>query len=277
VKATPHAERSPRPAPARAAHSARPWLHRWYVLVALARSDLLVRYGRGSWQVVNWFVTPFALVGIYVLLRVILDRTGESVGLSIACAVVPFQIVLFSSITAMTAVSLREPILLNRRFDTTLIPASAVLTETLAFATSFVLFPLMMAFYGVGPTAALLWLPVVVATTLLLALGVAWPSTLLGIWAPNATAFAGQALRILFFASPGIIALSEVSEGVRSWMVLNPLTGLFESFRDVFLYGHAPAFWELAYPAAFGALLVLVFLPVYRREQRHFAKLVTSV
>jgi ABC-type polysaccharide/polyol phosphate export permease len=253
------------------------WIRGLHVLMALARSDLRIRYGRGPWQVVNWFLTPFVLVGVFVLLRVILDRTGEAVGLSIACAVVPFQIVSLSSISAMNGVSLREPILLNRRFDTMLIPPSAVMTEALAFATSFVMFPLMMVIYGVAPAASLAWLPVVVVATIILSLGAAWPSALLGVWAPNMTLFAGQALRILFFASSGLVALSEVPDGVHDWIVLNPLTGLFESWRHVFLFGDAPAFWELAYPTAFGVLLMLVFLPLYRREKRHFAKLVTSL
>jgi|SRR5688500_7437671 ABC-type polysaccharide/polyol phosphate export permease len=253
------------------------WRRRWQIVVALARSDLLIRYGRGRWQIVNWFLGPFFLVGVYVLLRTILDRSGEAVGLSIACAVVPFQIVILSSASAMKCVSLREPVLLNRRFDRMLLPPSAVLTESLAFAASFVMFPIMMALYWVGPTAALLWLPVVVGATFVLALGAAWPSALLGVWAPNLQALANQALRILFFAAPGLVALSEVSEGVHDWIVFNPLSGLFESFRHVFLYGDSPVFWELAYPTGFGLLLMAVFLPLYRREQRHFAKLVTSL
>jgi ABC-type polysaccharide/polyol phosphate export permease len=245
--------------------AAGPWERRMHVLFALARSDLRIRYGRGSWQVVNWFLTPFVLVGVYVLLRVILNRSGDAVGLSIACAVV------------LNAVSLREPILLNRRFDLMLIPPSAVLTEAVAFATSFVMFPLMMALYAVGPTTALLWLPVVVIATVVLALGAAWPAALLGVWAPSLQVFATQALRIAFFAAPGLIALSEVDPDVRRWIVLNPLSGLFEAFRHVFLYGNSPEFWELAYPVGCGIVLMLIFIPLYRREQRHFSKMVTSL
>ena len=246
------------------------------ILVALARSDLRIRYGRGAWQVVKWVADPFALVGVYILLRVILNRQGEAVALTLACSVVPFQIVLLSCTSALTAVSLREPILLNMRFDRMLIPPASVLTESLAFAASFLMFPIAMAFYGIGPTWALLWLPVVIAATLLLSLGAAWPAALVGVWFPSITVFAGQALRIVYFASPGLVALSEISPGVREWMVWNPLTGLFESFRAVFLYGESPSFWELAYPALVGIVLIAMFVPVYRREQRHFAKLVAG-
>ena len=253
-----------------------PIVRRAHLLMALARSDLRIRYGRGGWQVVNWLANPFALVGIYVLLRVILGRGGNEAALSIACAVIPFQIVLLAFESSMGAVGLREPILLNRRFDRMLIPPASVMTESLAFAASFLMLPIAMAYYGVAPTLALLWLPVVVAVTLILALGVAWPAALLGVWLPTTRIFAGQGLRILFFAAPGIVSLAEIPEDIREWVVLNPLTGLFESFRHVFLYGDSPVFWQLAYPTAVGLVLMALFVPLYRREQRHFAKFVRS-
>ena len=151
-----------------------------------------------------------------------------------------------------------------------------MLTEVSAFGASFLLFPITMIVGGVAPTWTLLWLPVVVAATLVLALGVAWPATLLGMWFPTIKVVVSQAVRVLFFAAAGIIALREMSDDVRRWIVFNPLTGLFESFRHVVLYGEHPDFWQLAYPVAIGVLLGVVFIPIYRREQRHFAKLVRS-
>ena len=251
-------------------------MRRVHLLAALTRSDLRIRYGRGGWQVVNWVANPFALVGIYLLLRVILGRANDAPALSIACAVVPFQIVLLAFDSASNSVALREPVLLNRAFDRMLLPPSSVLTEGFAFAASFLMFPLAMAYYGVGPTAALLWLPVVILATLVLALGIAWPAALLGVWLPTARVFGSQGLRILFFAAPGVVSLSEIPPHVREWVVYNPLSGLFESFRHVFLFGDSPEFLQLAYPAAVGIVLTLIFLPLYRREQRHFAKLVRS-
>ena len=251
-----------------------PLTRRLQILLALARSDLHIRYGRGRGQLIQWIVDPFALVGVYLLLRLMFDRGGEAPGLMLACAVVPFQIILFSCISAMSAVSLREPILMNMSFDRMLIPPSSVVTESLAFAASFIMFPIAMIIYGVGPHLSLLWLPVVVAVALILALGAAWPAALIGLWFPAVRTLASQGLRLLFFAAPGIVALSEVSDDVERWIVYNPFTGLFESFRHVFVYGDSPAFWQLAYPAAVGLALALVFVPLYRREERHFAKLV---
>src|SRR5262245_57267331 len=219
---------------------------RMHVVLALARSDLRIRYGRGAWQVVNWLVNPFALVGIYLLLRLMLNKASGAAALSIACAVVPFQVVVQAAESSMSAVSLREPVLLNRRFDRMLLPPSSLVTESFAFGASCLLFPITMLVGGVAPTAALLWLPVVLASTALFALGLTWPFSLAGLWFPNLKVLFSQALRILFFAAAGVVALDEVSPRTRAWIVWNPLTALFESFRAVFLYGQAPATWELA-------------------------------
>ena len=61
------------------------------VIAALTKSDLKVRYGRGRFTLVKWLLDPFAAVGVYLLLvAFVLNRRGFAVGLSIACAVVPF-------------------------------------------------------------------------------------------------------------------------------------------------------------------------------------------
>jgi hypothetical protein len=52
------------------------------------------------------------------------------------------------------------------------------------------------------------------------------------------------------------------------------LTGLFEAYRSVLLFGHAPAAWELLYPAGWACVLLVVFVPLYNHEQRQFAKVV---
>ena len=153
------------------------------LLWALTESDLRARYGRGPWRFGRWLLEPFALVGVYLILVVyVFDRPGDAVGLSLACAVVPFQLVMLSITNAMTALDGRRPILLNMAFERMLIPTSSVLTESTGFASSFLLFVVMMVSYGVAPTWSILWLPLVVLVNLLLAIAAAYPAVLFGIW-----------------------------------------------------------------------------------------------
>jgi ABC-type polysaccharide/polyol phosphate export permease len=243
------------------------------VLISLTLSDLKVRYGRGGWQLVKWIADPFALVGVYLLLvTLVLDRSGEAPGLSLACAVVPFQLFTTTVVNAMSAVAARRSIVLNMGFNRTLLPLSGALTETVAFGASLLLLALMMVVYGVAPTLSILWLPVVIAATLLLSVGVSYPAALLGIWMPDIGYLVTSFVRVLFFIAPGLVPLSQVHGTAHDLLLINPMTGLFESYRDALLYGDAPGAFELLYPAALGVLLLLAFVPLFRSEQRQFAK-----
>lgn len=223
----------------------------------------------------KWLLDPFALVGVYLLLvSVVLDRPGAAPGLSLACAVVPFQLLMMSVMNAMGAVDLRRSIILNMSFERTFIPASGVLTETVAFAASFLLLILMLAIYRIPPTLGWFWFPVVVAVTILLALALAYLSSLVGIWFSDLRQFAVSVVRTLFFLAPGLVPLSLIGGRAEDLLRLNPLTGLFESYRSVLLYGERPAAWELLVPTAFSLVLLAIVLPVYVREEKQFAKVV---
>lgn len=245
------------------------------VLLVLTYSDLRGRYGRGPWQLAKWLLDPFALVGVYLLLvTFVLNRPGRAPGLSLACAVIPFQLLMSTVTASMSAVSTRRSIILNMAFDRILLPLSAVLTETVAFIASFVLLALMMAAYGVAPTIAILWLPVVLAVSIVFALGFAYPASLFGLWFRELRLLAVSLVRTLFFLAAGLVPLSEIHGRAGTLVRLNPLTGLFEAYRSVLFYGRTPAAWELLYPLLFGGILLAAFAPLYRREQTQFAKVV---
>jgi ABC-type polysaccharide/polyol phosphate export permease len=243
------------------------------LLVALVESDMRARFGRGPWRLIKWLLDPFALVGVYLLLVVfVLDRPGESVGLSLACAVVPFQLVMMSCLNALDSLRQRRSIIANMSFPRTLIPASSALTATIAFGASLFLLALTMAAYGVAPTTAALWLPVVIAVNVALAISFAYPAALLALWVPDLRTFVSSFIRTLFFLAPGLIALEDIQGRTHDLVKLNPLTGLFEAYRDALLYGQAPEAWELLIPLGAAALLAAVFVPIYHSEQRHLAK-----
>jgi len=243
-------------------------------VLALARGDLLARYGRGPLRTVKWLLDPFFVVGVYLLLIVfVVHRSGPAPGLSLACAIVPFQLVMVTVINALQSVRTRGSILANMAFPRTLIPVASCVTESLGFASSLVLVVVMMAIYGVTPTVHVLWTPILVALTVLLAVAMAYPASLVGIWFPELYTFWISAIRTLFFLAPGLVALAQVHGSAATLLRINPLSGLFEGFRSALLYGQAPAAWQLLVPLAWAAGLLALFVPLYHREQPQFAKL----
>jgi lipopolysaccharide transport system permease protein len=245
------------------------------LLWALTESDLRFRYGRGPLRLARWLLEPFALVGVYLLLvTFVLDRPGTAPGLSLAATIVPFQLVMSTVGNAMESLETRRPILLNMAFERNLMPVSSALTECASFVASFSIVVVMMASYRIAPTLMLLWLPLVIVVNVYLAVAAAYAAALLGLWLRELKPFLLSFVRMLFFLGPGLVPLSQTSSHVRNLLRLNPLTGLFESYRDVFLTGQAPAAWQLVYPCAIATVILAAFVPLYRAEQRQFAKVV---
>ena len=181
------------------------------VLLALAFAELRARYGRGSIRLVKWIFDPFAAVGVYLLLvTLILDLPGEAPGLSIACAVIAFQIVLMTITSSMDSIRSRASIILNMGFRRGLIPLAVTMTESMAFASSLALLAMMMAIYGVAPTTAILWFPAVLAINILFAAACAFPMTLVGLWYEDMRPFVISFVRTMFFLAPGLVPLSQI-------------------------------------------------------------------
>lgn len=245
------------------------------VVLALAQADVRGRYGRGPFRLVKWMLDPFALVGVYLLLvSFMLKRPGLAPGLSLACAVVPFQLIMSTVINATGAVGARRSIILNLSFKRTLLPVATVVTETIALLASLSLFVVMMAAYRISPTVHVLWLIPALAATIVLSLGFAYPAMLFGVWFRELRTFAISFVRVMFFLAPSLVPLSQTSGHAPHLLRLNPFTGLFETYRDALLYRQTPAAWELLYPTVFGLALLVVFVPIFRSEQRQFAKVV---
>jgi ABC-type polysaccharide/polyol phosphate export permease len=100
-----------------------------------------------------------------------------------------------------------------------------------------------------------------------------YPGALFGLWFSELRVFAVSFVRTLFFVSAGLIPLALVSGRASELLKINPLTGIFEAYRDVILYGQRPAAWELLIPIGFAVVILLVSVPVYRRDQGQFAKM----
>ncbi len=233
-----------------------------------------MRYGRGRLSAIKWLLDPYAAAGVYLLLvAFVLDRPGEAAGLSLACAIVPFQLVVMTIVNALTAVQSRRSIVVNMSFERVLIPLASAVAESVGFLASLTLLGVMMVAYGVAPTEAILWLPVLVAVTFLLAVAVAYPAALGGLWFPEARGVMMSLARAAFWVAPGVVALDQITGGANDWLRANPLTGLFEAYRSVFLEGHSPAAWELLLPSSFAVVALALFVPVFRREGPQFAKL----
>jgi lipopolysaccharide transport system permease protein len=111
------------------------------------------------------------------------------------------------------------------------LPLSSVLPGLVDFGISFVMFLVLMLYYGIRPTAAALWLPAFLLLAVLTALGVSlWLSALNAMYR-DVRYVLPFLVQFWLFASPVVYPSSLVPEKWRWLYGLNPMAGVIEGFR----------------------------------------------
>jgi lipopolysaccharide transport system permease protein len=111
------------------------------------------------------------------------------------------------------------------------LPLSSVLSGLVDFGISFLMFIVIMIYYGIHPGAAVLWLPVFLLLAVFTALGVGlWLSALHAIYR-DVRYVLPFLVQFWMFASPVAYPSTLVPAKWRWLYALNPLAGVIEGFR----------------------------------------------
>jgi lipopolysaccharide transport system permease protein len=159
-------------------------------------------------------------------------------------------------------------------FPRIILPLAAVLSGLVDFAIAFVILIGMMLFYGIVPTMAVLWLPLLLLLAVATAFGVGlWLSALNAIYRDVRYAVPFL-IQFWMFASPVAYPSSLVPERWQWLYGLNPMAGVIEGFRWALTgQGQPPA--PLFAVSVLAVLLVLIGgLFYFRRMEGIIADLV---
>ncbi len=142
-------------------------------------------------------------------------------------------------------------------FPRVVLPISSVLPGLLDFVISFGVFIVMMAYYRIVPTQAVLWLPAFMLLAILTSLGVGlWLSALNALYR-DVRYVVPFLVQFWMFASPVAYPSSLVPAKWRWLYGLNPMAGVIEGFRwSLTGHGQPP---DILLVASSAAVLLLVF------------------
>ena len=158
-------------------------------------------------------------------------------------------------------------------FPRLVVPLSSVLSGLLDFAIAFVLLLGMMFFYGVRPTAAVIWLPPFLLLALVTALGVALWLSALNVQYRDIRYAMPFLTQFWLFATPIAYPSNLLSEPWRTLYGLNPMAGVVEGFRWALL-GSSPPGPMLGVSAVAAVLLLIGGVYYFQRLEATFADVV---
>jgi lipopolysaccharide transport system permease protein len=185
---------------------------------------------------------------------------------------VPWQFFAAAVSQATLSIALNNHLIKKVYFPRVILPLSAFVPASVDFGVAFGLLAMVMLYFGIVPTWAVIGLPLLAAATLVVAAAFAlWLSALNGIYRDVQFAVPFM-LQLGMMISPVVYETGTVvPERWQSIYYLNPLAGLLQCYRAVLLGSPWPELSSLAISTVGVVVLLIGGMAYFRRMERYFA------
>lgn len=251
------------------------WSHR-ALLVTLVHRQYQLRY-RQSLVGFAWaLLPPLATLGVGALLfRGVFDANTDGVpyGVFTMAALIPWTFFANSVTLGVPSVIGSLNMVTRLPFPRAVLPLSMVGLSLLDLAVAAAAFLVLAAIQLGGVPLTALWAPVLLLVEMPLVIGVVLLGSALNVFARDIRVAVPLFVQFWLLLTPVMYGIPEGAE-LRSLYLLNPMTGLVESFRSVLVLGEAPTA-QLLLPAIVGAVgLFTVGLWYFRSVEPRFADVI---
>ena len=259
------------------------------LMFTLAWKNITLRYKQAYLGIAWAVIKPVTLMLIFTLVKSFVGIDSGSVPYPVLtfAALMPWIFFQEAASDGVNSVVGNTALIKKIYFPREIFPVTAVTTKLIELGINFVILACLMAWYGMMPSAYVLWVPLIILYTVLAALTVAFVGAAVNVYFRDVGQALPVLLSLLMYASPVIYPLQLVKDkllvqqAAGEWSnllytlyVLNPLAGIIDAFQNVVLRGLPP---DLAAMAP-GAVLVAVLLPLsylyFKRAEAYFADVI---
>lgn len=246
------------------------------LLWALVYRNVMARY-RKSVLGIGWaIVQPVMYMVVFTLLRGVsgVNSDGIPYPLFTFAALAPWSFFSNAIVTSAPSVVMNANVVKKVAVPREVFPLSAVITALFDFVMASLVLAGLMIFYKVAVGWALLWMPVLLGLTTMLAFAIGMLLAAFGTFKHDLVLAAPFLMQLWLFASPIIYPFSQVPEQWRTLYMLNPMAGLIEGYRNILLRAEAPALDLLAWSTVITFVVLAVTWPLFRWISQYFADVV---
>ena len=159
-------------------------------------------------------------------------------------------------------------------FPRVAIPVGSVLAGLVDFFIASIVLGGVMVYFQIPFSWKLIFWPILVIPLMLLALGLGMLLASLNVKYRDIKYTIPFGIQLLLFVTPIIYPISIVPEKYRIFILLNPLTGIIDTFRCIVIQNKPVDFSALGISISVIIILLLIGLSVFQNTEKRFADLV---
>jgi lipopolysaccharide transport system permease protein len=259
------------------------------LLAVLAWKNITVRYKQAYLGVIWAVLKPVLLVIIFSIVRsfVGIDTGDKPYAVMVFGALLPWVYFQESASEGINSVVSNAALVKKIYFPRVIFPLTSVLTKMVELGISFLVLAGLMVYYDLAPSVYVLWMPVIIAYTILASLCVSMAGAAANVYYRDVASALPVILNLFMYLSPIIYPLDlvkktllenqaagEWSQAIFTIYTVNPLVGIIDAFQKAMFDGRSPDF-SVIWP---GLILVVLVLPVsymiFKRAEAWFADVI---
>jgi ABC-type polysaccharide/polyol phosphate export permease len=244
------------------------------LLYEMTRRDLLLRYKQTAMGFAWAIFMPLINTAVFYVIFVRVAKIDVGV---------PYALFAFSGLTvwnffasslkfALPSLTSNLVLVTKVYFPREVFPFSTTLVCLVDFAVAAVALVLLMIYYRVGITPAILYLPFVILVHVIFTLGVALLVAMANLFYRDVKYIFEILLTVWMFATSVLYPLDQLEGKLRLVTQLNPMTPIVEAYRDVLLFGRSPMTPIFLATAAVSVLVLFVSWLTFHRAEYEFAE-----
>ncbi|MCF1750319.1 ABC transporter permease [Mariniradius sediminis] len=155
-------------------------------------------------------------------------------------------------------------------FPRLILPLSAIFSKLLDFIISFVILLVLLIYFRVSPGWTLVFLPLLLVQLMFTSLGIGMILSAMAVQYRDVKYALTFIVQLILYLAPVVYSTTAVPSEWQFVYSLNPMVGVIEGIRAMFLDRPMP--WEWIWPGAIVAVVFFVFgLFYFRRMEKVFA------
>ncbi len=237
------------------------------------RKEIRGKY-KGSFLGVLWsFVNPLLSVLVYaIVFPLVLKNTQPHYVTFLIIGIIPWTFFTSAVSQGTTTVYINGGIIKKVYFPREILPISVVTSSLINFIISCLIIFIFLIFSGIGISAYILLLPIIMFIQYILLLGIVFITSSIDVYIRDAEYIINFFINMLFYATPIIYSADLFPKSVAWVLNLNPMAVLINSYRDILYYQQLPNLGNLFFVFLLSIMLLLIGIKIFKVLEKGFAE-----
>jgi lipopolysaccharide transport system permease protein len=239
------------------------------------KRDFIERYSGSALGFAWSFIYPLVNIFIYMVIfgnlmgaRLPGDASVWGYGVYLTAGLIPWT-AFANTVTRSSTVFLDKKYIISKiRVDLPILPLFIVLSETITFCVTFVIFFALLLITGYALSPLILFVPVIYGIQQVFAYALGFFFAIFVVFVRDLKEVVSLALQIWFWFTPIVYVFDILPALARQLLIWNPMCAIISGYHDIFVYQRTPAFFFLLLILVASMVLILFDYVAFKKLEK---------